>query len=212
MKKPKFALTALILSLSLAVFGCTRQTDGAETQNETADPAPSPEAARAAELEATLAKQQETQYMQERDYQARIAALEAELAAKNEPQPAAPEEETALFHYEIKDGAAVITGYEGTAAFLVVPASFDGVPVRSVADRAFERCTAVSVLLPEGITAIGWFAFYDCSALHDVNLPASVTSIGYGAFDASPRVTIVCSDGTFAAQYAASYGIPCVHP
>ena len=39
-----------------------------------------------------------------------------------------------------------------------------------------------SVVIEEGVTSIGFAAFYDCKALTSVTIPSSVTSIGYGAF------------------------------
>ncbi len=39
-----------------------------------------------------------------------------------------------------------------------------------------------TLVLPEGVTTIGEYAFYGCNALKEVILPESVTSIGYEAF------------------------------
>ena len=39
-----------------------------------------------------------------------------------------------------------------------------------------------SVVLPDGLTRIGNYAFYGCTALTSVNIPESVTGIGSGAF------------------------------
>ena len=40
-----------------------------------------------------------------------------------------------------------------------------------------------SINIPDSVTSIGYRAFYDCSALTSVNIPDSVTSIGRAAFD-----------------------------
>ncbi|MBQ7538969.1 MAG: leucine-rich repeat protein [Treponema sp.] len=51
----------------------------------------------------------------------------------------------------------------------------------------------VSVLLPDGITSIGKFAFERCSKLTEITIPEGVTSIDYYAFDGCsslPQITI----------------------
>ena len=39
-----------------------------------------------------------------------------------------------------------------------------------------------SAVIAEGVTSIGWYAFYDCRSLTSVTIPGSVTSIGLYAF------------------------------
>lgn len=56
--------------------------------------------------------------------------------------------------------------------------------VTAIGDFAFEQChDLTSVSLPEGITKIGFCAFATCIHLVSVNIPQSVTSIGEGAFE-----------------------------
>lgn len=38
------------------------------------------------------------------------------------------------------------------------------------------------VVIPNGITTIGDYAFYNCSSLNNLSIPNSVKHIGYGAF------------------------------
>lgn len=56
--------------------------------------------------------------------------------------------------------------------------------VTSIGYRAFYTCDGLtSVIIPESVTSIGDSAFFGCSSLTSVNIPDSVTSIGNRAFD-----------------------------
>lgn len=60
--------------------------------------------------------------------------------------------------------------------------------VTRIGDYAFYDCTALkSVEIPEGVTQIGESAFACCQSLESVTIPGSVTEIGEGAFES-------CSD------------------
>ena len=49
--------------------------------------------------------------------------------------------------------------------------------------NAFCGCTSIErVVLPEGITSIGYSAFYNCTGIKSIVLPRSLTSIGNEAF------------------------------
>ena len=55
--------------------------------------------------------------------------------------------------------------------------------VTSVGNYAFYNGTKITtVTLPEGITSIGERSFYDCGSITNLNLPDSITYIGYLAF------------------------------
>ncbi|MGN1297247.1 MAG: leucine-rich repeat protein [Clostridia bacterium] len=55
--------------------------------------------------------------------------------------------------------------------------------VTSIGDYAFYNCSNLaSITIPEGVTTIGNYAFYNCSKLANITIPASVTSIGEYAF------------------------------
>ena len=50
--------------------------------------------------------------------------------------------------------------------------------------QAFRDCTSLtSIVIPEGVTKIGDFAFLRCTALTSIVIPKSVTTIGQGVFN-----------------------------
>lgn len=58
--------------------------------------------------------------------------------------------------------------------------------VTSIGDFAFARSGLTAVSIPEGVTDIGYAAFYHCNGLADVTIPATVSHIALGAFEGTP--------------------------
>ena len=70
------------------------------------------------------------------------------------------------------------------AGELVIPATHNGYPVTAIGDFAFADCTGLTtVVIPDGITSIGLGAFSDCTGLTQITIPNSVVSVGIYAFD-----------------------------
>lgn len=180
---------------------------------------------RIAELREALLNEKQADYVSRLEYEARIAELEAKLSAA-EPPPSAGEDipvavppavtvgessteapATLAFHYEFDQNTAVILAYTGTAEVVAIPETIGGLPVTRIADNAFQSAPVVAVAIPPTVTEIGWFAFAECSRLLTVNIPASVVTIHYGAFDGSNALTIRCPKGSYAAEFAASFGL-----
>ncbi len=127
------------------------------------------------------------------------------------PDTEAEEKTAPLFAYTVEDGCATITAYNpqaGDPQDIALPATLGGYPVTRIGDSAFSGTTVRCVTVPEGVTDIGWFAFAGCSDLQSVSLPASLSHIDYGAFDACPNVVLTCPRDSYAARYAASFGLP----
>ena len=170
-------------------------------------------------------------YVARLEYESRIQELESRLNAAVEPPPssdvpvsgdpdlnspadtattetsASGRPATTSFHYVIENESAVIRAYLGTARAVTVPDTIVGYPVTRIADDAFKGTAVTSVIIPDTVGEIGWFAFADCPSLTSVTLPASVTSIGYGAFDGCSNLTVYCPRDSYAAAYAISFAL-----
>lgn len=112
------------------------------------------------------------------------------------------------FTYQLDDGEITILSYTGSDAHVVIPASIDGHPVTEIGERAFSGSKIQSVIIPDTVTEIEWFAFSDCAALQSVTVGASIREIGYGAFDGCPAaLKLICPKNSYAEKYGKSYGI-----
>ena len=64
--------------------------------------------------------------------------------------------------------------------------------VTSIGNYAFYWCSSLSsITIPDSVTTIGNYAFEDCSYLTNINIPDSVTSIGSYAFSGCEGLTSV---------------------
>ena len=80
--------------------------------------------------------------------------------------------------------------------------------LQSIGIGSFCGCTSLtSVDIPSGVKTIGDDAFADCSSLSTVTIPSSVTSIGENAFGGCNNLTIRCSEGSAAHDYAVENSI-----
>ena len=90
-----------------------------------------------------------------------------------------------------------ITGYIGTDSIVVIPATIEGAPVKAIRSRAFEDNTTITeVSVPDGVDTIYSYAFYNCSNLASVFLPAELYSIDKYAFAGTALRSIVIPEIT----------------
>ncbi len=99
---------------------------------------------------------------------------------------------------EDSDGNAYceIIKYNGNDTNLKLPSSFtignETLPLKSIYREAFKNCTSLrSVVIPEGVTQIGYEAFKDCTNLSDVTFPTTLTQIESSAFTGCPIKSLV---------------------
>ena len=63
------------------------------------------------------------------------------------------------------DGSANIVAYAGPPWVVTIPTNINGLTVTSIGGGAFEDDSLTGVTIPDSVTSIGNFAFYDCTSL-----------------------------------------------
>ena len=86
----------------------------------------------------------------------------------------------AIYTFEESTGTLTISGTGDMESYY-----FDNAPWSSY------RVKIKKVIIEDGITNIGQYSFYKCSALSTVTIPNSVTTIGYETFRSCNRLTSV---------------------
>lgn len=199
----KILLTWAVVLACLPLGSCFSKD--ALRQNEASTSAPEQTTSPLEALEARLEQLYAAQKLQNTAYEERLQRLEQALSAAGSSTETAAD--VLEFTYQQTEAGLVLTGWSGSAKTLTIPAKINGKPVVAIGDGAFQGKEVQQVVIPSGIVSIGWFAFSGCYQLSAVTLPDSVSDIGYGAFErCAATLRFHCSAGSYAAQYAKSYG------
>ncbi|HCS94195.1 MAG TPA: hypothetical protein DIV38_00465 [Clostridiales bacterium] len=72
--------------------------------------------------------------------------------------------------YELlDDDTYMVSDYNGTAIEVIIPSTYNGKPVTSIGDYAFYGCTSLtSIEIPASVTSIGESTFSNCSSLKTI--------------------------------------------
>jgi len=120
-----------------------------------------------------------------------------ETYAKSSQVPFAAVADNGTYLYAIEDGHATIVRYHGWGAkTLIIPDSLGGCPVTSIDSFAYMNSVGgfshdintTSVIVPNGVTHIGYGAFSYFSVLTSITIPDSVVEIGESAFAGRERL------------------------
>ena len=128
--------------------------------------------------------------------------LGKEVSVVNAVQGPAGNKSADLFDWKIKESGAVITGYKGSSATVVIPERLNNYNVVEIGLRAFENNTEIeNVILPTTLESIGSFSFKGCIRLKNIIVPGSVTKFDNGAFWNCPMLTVFCPTDSAAAVH-----------
>ena len=107
---------------------------------------------------------------------------------------------TALYNYWIDGDIVVISDYYGDDEHVIVPAEIEGYPVGRIGDWSFDWQNRVkSVTLPETVTSVGPYAFYN-SSVADIYCPSGADLSGW-----DPAWARDCSANVWAGSELVSY-------
>ena len=96
----------------------------------------------------------------------------------------APPETKATCSFELNEGedGYVVTGFEEEGTVLEIPATYAGLPITEIGEKALRLSSLVKVTIPDSVKKIDEQAFYACSSLTSVDLGKGVETIGKYAF------------------------------
>ena len=86
------------------------------------------------------------------------------------------------YDYEVSNGEATITSYNGEDTVVNVPRWLGGYSVTAIGATAFIYCDVVDVTIPPTVKTIGTGAFNSCDGLTDVHIAEGLETVMDGAF------------------------------
>lgn len=92
---------------------------------------------------------------------------------------------------------AVLKKYKASSKTVVIPSTYEGLPVTRIYQNAFKNKVAIEkVVLPEGLVSIDEYAFYGCTNLVDISFPSTLKTIGRYSFGILPYLeNVVLPEG-----------------
>jgi hypothetical protein len=106
----------------------------------------------------------------------------------------------------VTDGTVTITGYTGTERAVSIPSQINSLPVTRIGSSAFAESGLTSVTIPNSVSSIGDYAFFDCNILTTITVDSAnpnYSSIGGVLFDKGQATLIQYPGGK-----VGSYTIP----
>ena len=82
------------------------------------------------------------------------------------------------YNYNASINGVEITEYIGSSGKVRIPEKIEGDPVIKIGGGAFKDSGIVEVYIPNTVTYIGNYAFYQCTKLNNITIPDSVTWLG----------------------------------
>ena len=86
------------------------------------------------------------------------------------------------YKWSVSDGTYTLVDYVGNATELTLPANYNGEDYVIGKNAFMGNSSITSIEIPNSVTSIEGYAFYNCSGLTSITIPNSVTSIGQYAF------------------------------
>ena len=122
-------------------------------------------------------------YLDENDAEA-FAAEETRLLAGSPNAHIVVRSDVSKFQFRIDSDHAVLEKFLGeTDTVCIIPGQYRGYTVTEIAASAFSSNRLLTkVVIPEGVTTIGNYAFYYCYYLTDVTFPTTLATVGKDAF------------------------------
>ncbi|MDE6251995.1 MAG: leucine-rich repeat protein [Lachnospiraceae bacterium] len=112
----------------------------------------------------------------------------------------------ALIDTKVESGT--ISAYTGDSADFVASADFEGTRVVKIGEGLFkDNINIKNVIIEEGYTTIESEAFANCISMDRVVIPSTIASIADDAFSGCGDTVLVCTDNSFAAEYAEKHNI-----
>lgn len=84
--------------------------------------------------------------------------------------------------YEVKDGEAIVTGWDYRMTTLIIPDSLGGYPVTEIDPIGMSGCATEEIRLPESVVRFDDNAFHGAKKLRKINIPSGVTELPYQLF------------------------------